>query len=67
MLMRDWQFLMILLGVYYQVGNLFPVPYRKWNLKKDRFVIDNNNIEFKRQWASQCIVLDVYEKTGNFA
>ena len=29
MYMRDWQFCMILLGVYYQIKNLFPVPHLK--------------------------------------
>ena len=47
--MKDWQFGMILQGVYYQVGILFPVPHRKWNYQTDRLCIDKNNIvEFKR-------------------
>ena len=62
--MRDWQFYMILLGVYYQVENLFPVPHSKWN---NRFCSDNDdNKELRGKSTAQCIALDVYGRLAIF-
>ena len=60
--MKDWHFCMILLGVYYQVENPFPVPQRKWNSQKNWVCIKNCNTEVKRKYTAKCLALEVNKR-----